>query len=142
MKIKGFQHLEKSIWLGRFSPIFCHVKLRAIRVQTGFSTGKFEIRKYLKNFGEISEIMQRANKEGRSIQGGIVFAKESYPNKEYTETQRTYLFGNDNKAFNPDLSGYSIFADCEDGTDNGVRIDIYMKNKKWFPEKFFVEETA
>ena len=63
MKIKGSQHFGKSIWLGRFSPIFCHAKLRAIRVHACFSTGKFELfsinyntKKSRRNFSENRKI--------------------------------------------------------------------------------------
>ena len=39
---------------------------------------------------------------------------------------RTYRFDSDNKAFWPNMGGYSIFGSCLDGTDQGIRLDWYM----------------
>lgn len=40
---------------------------------------------------------------------------------------RTYVISSDNKAFQPDKGGYSIFGYCLDGTDQGVRLERYMQ---------------
>lgn len=61
----------------------------------------------------------------KHIYGVIVFKEESFT-KPYTEHQRSYKTSNDNKGFLPNNISNSIFGDCLDGTDNGVRLDWYM----------------
>ena len=63
----------------------------------------------------------------KKLKGIVVFTEDSF-RKPFTEFQRSYQFTSDNKAFLPNQLGYSIFADCLDGTDNGVRIDWYMRD--------------
>ena len=58
----------------------------------------------------------------------VVFKPESF-NMEYTLEGRTYLTSNLNKAFLPDMGGYSIFANCLDGTDPGVRLEQYISEE-------------
>lgn len=57
----------------------------------------------------------------------IVFTKDSF-DKEYDEFNRTYCFSSDNKMFRTNCISTSLFADCLDGTDRGVRLDWYMKD--------------
>lgn len=59
------------------------------------------------------------------LTGMIVFTEDSF-NKPYTRLSRSYCLSSDNKAFWPHAAGYSIFADCLDGTDQGVRLEWYM----------------
>ena len=56
----------------------------------------------------------------------IVFKPESWPKEGYGFTSRCYTLSSDNKAFQPNTSGYSIFASCMDGTESCVRLDTYM----------------
>ncbi len=56
----------------------------------------------------------------------IIFTEDSF-NKSYPLLSRTYFVSSDNKAFWPNMGGYSIFAYCLDVTsDQGVRLDWYM----------------
>jgi len=55
----------------------------------------------------------------------IIFTEDSF-DKKYSLLSRTYTFTSDNKAFWPNMGGYSIFGYCLDGTDQGVRLDWYM----------------
>ena len=55
----------------------------------------------------------------------IIFTEDSFA-KPYPLLSRTYSFTSNNKAFLPDMGGYSIFGNCLDGTDQGVRLDWYM----------------
>lgn len=64
----------------------------------------------------------------KKLVGVIVFTVDSYTRK-YTEIQRSYRVTSDNKAFIPGQLGYSIFAGCLDGSDQGVRLDLYMKDE-------------
>lgn len=97
-----------------------------------------ELRKYFKTFGEMEKVMFEAHEEGKVLHGGIIFTADSF-SKEYSELSRTYLFTSNAKAFNPKASGYSIFANCADGSEDGVRIDYYMKSEGWKVEKSFIE---
>lgn len=55
----------------------------------------------------------------------IVFKLESF-NRPFTEEERSYKFTRNNKYFNPNANGNSLFGNCLDGRDNDVRLDIYM----------------
>lgn len=59
------------------------------------------------------------------LQGLIVFTKSSFK-KPYRESSRTYIVSSDNKAFQPNMCGYSIWGSAIDGTDPGVRLEHYM----------------
>lgn len=56
----------------------------------------------------------------------IVFTKDSWPNESYTLASRTYAISSDNKAFQPNMGGYSIFGSCLDGTDSCIRLEQFM----------------
>ena len=86
-----------------------------------------ELCKAMWKFNEEHGYTTKGNKE--KLEGVVVFTEDSW-NKVYTETQRSYQFSSDNKAFLAHQSSNSIFADCLDGTDLGVRIDWYMHDGK------------
>ncbi|MDO5332203.1 MAG: hypothetical protein Q4E99_05935 [Bacillota bacterium] len=54
----------------------------------------------------------------------VVITEDSF-DKPYTLDERTYEFTSDNKAF-LDMISNSIFANCIDGKDIGVRLDYYI----------------
>lgn len=56
----------------------------------------------------------------------VVFTPESF-SREYSEESRSYKISSDAKYFDGSKIGNSLFGDCLDGTDNGVRLDWYMK---------------
>lgn len=59
----------------------------------------------------------------------IIFTEDSFA-VPYPLLSRTYLVSNDNKAFWPNIGGYSIFAYCLDkNSDQGVRLDWYMADE-------------
>lgn len=59
----------------------------------------------------------------------IIFTEDSFA-APYPLLSRTYLVSSDNKAFWPNIGGYSIFAYCLDKTsDQGVRLDWYMADE-------------
>ena len=75
----------------------------------------------------------------------IIITKDSFT-KEYTEEQRTYEFSSRNKAFEPNMGGYSIFGSCIDGTDQHVRLEQYLADEcfdkdGWKIEKCFLVEA-
>lgn len=55
----------------------------------------------------------------------VVFKPESF-SREFSELARSYQISSDAKYFNPNMGGNSLFGNCLDGTDNGVRLDWYM----------------
>lgn len=55
----------------------------------------------------------------------IVFAADSFT-EPYSLESRTYVVSSNNKAFQPCMGGYSIFASSLDGSDRGVRLEQYM----------------
>lgn len=59
----------------------------------------------------------------------VVFKSESF-SKQYSLKERSYVISRDNKWFNPMMLGCSLFGNCLDGKDNGVRLDWYMKDDK------------
>ena len=67
---------------------------------------------------------ENSNKD--ALMGAIVFTEDSF-NKAYPLESRTYIVSSRNKAYMPDMLGYSIFGSCLDGTDQCVRLDGYMK---------------
>lgn len=59
----------------------------------------------------------------------IIFTEDSFT-RDYPLLSRTYRVSSDNKAFWPNMGGYSIFAYCLDVTsDQGVRLDWYMEEE-------------
>lgn len=63
------------------------------------------------------------------VEGNIVFTKDSFT-KEYTETERTYVTASNNKAFQPNMGGYSIYGSSLDGTDRMIRLERCMRVEK------------
>lgn len=64
------------------------------------------------------------------ITGVVVYKQGDWFNKVYTEKERSYRVSSDNKAFIPGQIGKSIFADCLDGIDIGIRLDWYHSDWK------------
>ena len=77
-------------------------------------------------YQEMKNHFREVEKEyGEHITGYIVFSQDSFT-KPYSLESRTYVVSSDNKAFQPNKGGYSIFAEALDGTDRGVRLEQYM----------------
>lgn len=47
----------------------------------------------------------------------------------YPELQSTYVISSNNKAYLPNMGGYSIFGSCLDGTDPCLRLDGYIQEE-------------
>lgn len=72
----------------------------------------------------------------------VVFTENSF-NREYSETERSYSISRDSKYFNPMMIGNSLFGNCLDGKDNGVRLDRYMsllpnEGKRWHVDYCYI----
>lgn len=94
-----------------------------------------EFRDAMRNFNEQNGYTVKGNAE--HLNGVVVFTADSF-NKPYTEKERSYRTNNDQKAFLPNQSSNSVFADCLDGKDNGVRLDWYMGDG-WKVEYCYLE---
>ena len=66
-----------------------------------------------------------AERKGQHLTGYIVFSPASFE-KEYSVESRTYVVSSDNKAYRPNMGGYSIYASSLDGSDPCVRLEQYM----------------
>lgn len=73
--------------------------------------------------------------------GYITFSSFGPANKEeYPWESRTYLVSSDNKAFQPNKGGYSIFGSCLDGTDQCVRLEQYIQEEYGGKDGWVVED--
>lgn len=76
---------------------------------------------------------QKANDP--KISAVIVYAQSNFT-REYTEIERSYRVTNqDGKAFFNGMTGNSIYGECLDGSEDGVRLDAY----DWEIEKCYFE---
>lgn len=90
------------------------------------------------NYGAMKIYFKAAERAGKHLLGFIVFTKDSFK-KEYTEESRTYLVSSANKAFQPNMGGYSIYASAVDGSDPIVRLEQYMADERGGQEGWHVE---
>lgn len=98
------------------------------------------------SYHDMKQLFRQAEKERKSTVGYIVFSADSF-DKPYTEEQRTYVVGSDNKAFRDGMGGYSIFGSSLDGSDVCVRLEAYMADERggkdgWKIEKCYVKDDS
>lgn len=55
----------------------------------------------------------------------VVFTEASFT-RPYSEIERSYQISSDAKYFDGNMIGNSLFGNCLDGNDSGVRLDNYM----------------
>lgn len=63
--------------------------------------------------------------EDKAEKFGVIVYKQSNFTDEYSETSRSYRVHNANRKFQQGKIATSLFGDCLDGTDDGVRLDWY-----------------
>lgn len=71
--------------------------------------------------------VKHPDKEDEACLTGVIVYKASNWDKPYTEIERSYEVHNCCRAFQPNKIANSIFGNCLDGKDMGVRLDWY----KW-----------
>lgn len=82
------------------------------------------------SYKDFKELLIRNNQEEKpAIEGVIVFTQDSF-DKDYSLESRSYRVSSDNKAFKSGKIGYSIFGSALDGSDDGVRLEQYMKDEQ------------
>ena len=97
-------------------------------------------------FAQVSAAFYKHNENRVTTQFGdnerltavVVFKKENWPDKDFSEESRSYRFTSDNKCFVPGMCSSSIFADCLDGSDNVIRLDWYLND--WKIDYCYIEE--
>lgn len=73
----------------------------------------------------------------------ITFSNFGVQNQKiYPWESRTYIVSSDNKAFQPEKGGYSIYGICLDGTDCGVRLEQYMRDEQGGKSGWVVEDCC
>ena len=78
-------------------------------------------------YAGLTRRFREAERNGEAhLEGCIVFTQDSFT-EQYSEVERTYMVSSDNKAFIPNMGGYSIYASSLDGSDPMVRLDRYMQ---------------
>ncbi len=89
-------------------------------------------------YQKLREYFRAAERHNQHLTGYIVFSPASF-DKEYSLEARTYVVSSDNKAFQPNMGGYSIFASALDGTDPCVRLERYMASERGGPNGWQIE---
>lgn len=95
------------------------------------------------NWQEMRKIIDKHNEEnGITNQFGdknplyfVIVYKQSNFEEEFSETERSYRVRSDNKLFLSGMLGRSLFGNCLDGKDMGVRLDWY----NWEVERIYQE---
>ena len=97
-------------------------------------------------YGEMVSKFREAERSGSGhLMGYIVFTEDSF-DKPYPVEARTYAVSSNNKAFQPNMGGYSIYASSLDGSDPMVRLEGYMRSEKggeygWKIERCYMKST-
>ena len=86
--------------------------------------------RFVKHNKESNVTAQYSDKRSNRLIGVVVFKSENWPGKDYSLKARSYEFVSDNKYFISELGGGSIFADCLDGSEEGIRLDFYLSSWK------------
>lgn len=94
------------------------------------------------SYSEMTSKFRTVERKGEHLPGYIVFTSDSFE-LPYDERSRTYGLSSNNKAFQPNMGGYSIYGYCLDGTDPCVRLERYMAaedggKKGWKIERCYV----
>lgn len=90
------------------------------------------------NYAELRDILCEAAKAKTEVTAFATFTPDGFK-QPYPQVARTYLFTSNNKAFIANASGYSIFSWCLDGTENGIRLERYMRDEKGGPDGWKIE---
>ena len=90
------------------------------------------------SYGELCRQFREAESRGEHRSGLIVFTEDSF-NEHYSEESRTYSVSSQNKAFQPGMGGYSIYASAIDGSDPMVRLESFMAAERGGEDGWVVE---
>lgn len=76
-------------------------------------------------YAELCNRFRDAERSGQHLTGHITFTEGSFT-EPYSEEARTYVVSSQNKAFQPNMGGYSIYGSALDGSDPLIRLEQYM----------------
>ena len=79
-------------------------------------------------YQKMRSYFRAAERKNQHLTGYIVISQASFE-ETYSLESRTYVVSSDNKAYQPNMGGYSIFAVALDGSDNGVRLEQYLSTE-------------
>lgn len=79
-------------------------------------------------YSELKSVFRESELKGEHLTAHIIFTEDTF-DKPYTEFERTYVVNSNNKAFQPNMGGYSIYAGSLDGVDRCVRLERYMADE-------------
>ena len=77
------------------------------------------------SYEKMKSLFRTAERAHQHLTGYIVFSPDNFK-KVYSPESRTYAVSSENKAFEPNRGGYSIYASAMDGSDPNVRLEQYM----------------
>ena len=91
-------------------------------------------------YRKLYDIMCDYNRRFPNTNGlsAIIVYKQDNFTVPYTEEQRSYRVWNSNKAFKSGMLSNSLYGDCIDGSDPGVRLDAY----NWSVEYCYLEKES
>ena len=100
------------------------------------------------SYGELTVKFREAEcrGDGKHVSGYIVITEDSF-RESYPVEARTYAVSSNNKAFQPNMGGYSIYGSAIDGSDPMVRLERYLAAEKggkdgWKIERCFMKEPG
>lgn len=101
-----------------------------------------EPQKYEVDYEGLKNHFRQMEREGHHCKGHIVFTVDTF-RTPHSEFERTYEVSSDNKAFQPNMNGYSIYGASLDGVDRCLRMEGLMADEKggkdgWKIEKCFI----
>jgi len=97
-------------------------------------------------YGELVSRFRQAERSGQHLTGYVVISQDSFT-VPYPVEARTYVVSSENKAFQPNMGGYSIYASSLDGSDRMVRLEGYLAAEKggkdgWKIERCYMKERG
>ena len=93
------------------------------------------------SYAELRSAFRKAEQDGHHLTGMITFTEDSF-DEPYSLEARTYLVSSDNKAFRPNMGGYSIYGASLDGSDPCVRLERYMADEHGGKDGWKVERCV
>ncbi len=90
-------------------------------------------------FNEVSDIMIENNKKPQhSVLYAVAVINEKCFGDELSEIERSFVFDSKQKHFS-NVFGDSVFADCLDGSESFIRLDLYIKGNGYYGWKWIVD---
>jgi hypothetical protein len=92
---------------------------------------------YMRDFNKEHNITTKGDSDAPHITIVAVLSEESF-DRPFSETERSYAFTNNNKAFLPGMISNSIFAECLDKSEY-IKLSDYVPGH-WVVERCYILE--